>query len=174
MNRILVVYYSLGGRTRQIAEAVAVACGGDIEEIRETRPRRGLLGLIRAVWESLRQRAVKIEPPSANPPDYDLVVLGTPVWAGRVSPPLRSYIQANQAAFKQIALFCTEGGSGGEEVFAQIAELCGKQAVATLIVTDADFKQNAQGDKVSVFARHFANPASDKQASGSESSNPPT
>jgi multimeric flavodoxin WrbA len=56
---------------------------------------------------------VEIDPASLQPRDYAVVVLGTPVWAGNMSSPVRAYINQHRAEIRNLALFCTQGGSGG-------------------------------------------------------------
>lgn len=134
MNRILVVFYSRSGHTEQLARQIAEACGGDLEAIRDRRPRAGVLGLCRSVLEAVLARTPDIEPGRNDPSGYDLVVLGGPVWAGRICSPLRAYVQANAQRLPRVAFFCTQGGSGGEAMFRQIADVSGREPIATLIV----------------------------------------
>lgn len=140
MNRILVVYFSLTGNTRQLAERIAERCDAQVEEIRETRPREGFLGTVRTVFQALTRRSSPIGPAVHRPQDYDLVVIGTPVWMGNLPPPVRSFLERNPAGFRNVALFCTEGASGAERVLGQMRALVGKEPVATLIVTESELK----------------------------------
>ncbi|HYX46467.1 MAG TPA: hypothetical protein VE820_06575, partial [Sphingomicrobium sp.] len=64
--------------------------------------------------------------------NYDLVVLGSPVWAGHVSSPMRAYIGRCSGKLGQVALFVTEGGSGGPNALAEMAALAGRHPAATL------------------------------------------
>jgi len=141
MSRILVVDFSRTGNTRKLAEAVAQACGGDLEEIRDARPRMGLWGWLRSGREAWRGLPAEIQPTSRNPADYDLVVLGSPVWAGRVSSPMRRYLQDQSGNFDRIALFVTEGGTRGAKALSEMAELAGQSPVATLELREKDLKK---------------------------------
>jgi NAD(P)H-hydrate repair Nnr-like enzyme with NAD(P)H-hydrate epimerase domain len=87
---------------------------------------------------------------------YDLVVLGTPVWASHVSSPMRSFVRAHAAQFKRIAVFCTQGGNGGPKVLAEIAALCGKDAVATLVLNEADIQHTRYAAQLETFAAAIA------------------
>ena len=138
MKNILVVYFSRSGYTRRVAEYIAHAVGADCEAILEGRSRRGLLGYWRSAREGMRGIASDIEPGSANPRDYRLVVLGSPVWAGHVSSPVRAYIARHKTDLSNVALFCTEGGSGAPRVLQAMAALCGRTPVATAFFTDRD------------------------------------
>jgi flavodoxin len=149
----LVAYYSWTGHTQQIAEAIAAAIGADVEAIREARPRAGALAYLRSIWEALRAKPAPILAPAKDAAAYDLVVLGTPVWAGRMASPLRTYIEQQGGKLLRVAVFCTEGGASGEKAIAQVAALCGKQPVASLIVTERDLKSGDYRQKAQEFVK---------------------
>jgi flavodoxin len=153
MSKTLVAYYSWTGHTRQLAEAIAAGLGADLEQIREVRSRSGWVAYLRSVWEALQSTSVPIKVVERDPSAYSLIVLGTPVWAGRMASPLRSYIVQEKHKFARIGLFCTEGGANGEKALAQIAQLCGKEPAATLVVTERDLKSGADRVKVAAFTK---------------------
>jgi flavodoxin len=138
MKDILVVYFSRSGYTQRMAEHIARVTAADCEAIRERSSRKGLRGYWRSAREALRGRAVDIEPDTLQPRDYALVIIGTPVWAGHVSSPVRAWITRHRDELRRVALFCTQGGSGGEKVLQQMAGLCERAPVATAIFSDAE------------------------------------
>lgn len=100
--------------------------------------------------------AAPIAPATADVANYDLVVLGTPVWASHVSSPMRSFVRAHAAQIKRIAVFCTQGGNGGPKVLAEIAALCGKDAVATLVLNEGDIENKRYAAQLEGFAAAIA------------------
>jgi hypothetical protein len=100
----------------------------------------------------LKKRTVDLLPLAYDPSNYDVVVLGTPVWAGNMSSPLRSYVAAHKAQFRRVAFFCTQGGSGAEKVFHDLAELCGQPPVAALTVNGRELEQSAYSQRLERFA----------------------
>ena len=110
--RILVVYYSRTGRTWAVGEALAQALGGEMEEIVEPRGRTGIFGSLRSAVEAWRERPSAIAAPKRDPSSYDLVVIGTPVWAWSVSSPVRAYLTAMKPRLPDVAFFCTLGATG--------------------------------------------------------------
>jgi flavodoxin len=156
MGRILIVYYSRSGHTRAIAEAMAARLGADIEAVQEPRDRSGIWGYLRSLREALNRRVVEIRPSTKDPAGYDLVILGTPVWAHSVCSPMRSYIAAHQQRIKALAVFCVEGGSGGSTAAGQIAALCGRAALSTLILTQGEIDQQRCAAKLDEFVRALA------------------
>lgn len=159
MAKILIVYYSVSGHTQQIAEAIAAKCGAHIEVIRAVRKHTGIFGYWRAARESVKKMLAAIKPVEKNPEDYDLVVIGTPVWVGKMSSPIRRYLQEHEHQFKRAAFFCTQGGTGGDRVLQEMADLCNKIPTANLIVSAKDFKSDGFQNKISVFVRLFMPPA---------------
>lgn len=153
--RILVVYHSYSGHTRQVAAEIAGRCGADMEEVNDARPSAGACSALRAIWDSLTGATPAIDPPKKNPADYDLVILGTPVWAGCVASPMRSYVIANAFRFKQVAFFCTEGGRWERRVFAELQRLCRQRPASTLFVTQRYLAEGAHQGPLKSFTRRL-------------------
>lgn len=151
MQRVLVVYYSRTGHVRSVAQAIADACSADLEEIREARPRRGLFAWIRSSFEAARGRCPPILPLVRSPSDYELVVLGCPVWASRVASPMRSFLASNAPTLPHVAFFCTMGGRGGERMFGEMTTLCGKEPIAALILRDRELNEPAIPRRIAAF-----------------------
>ena len=113
--KVLVVYYSSAGHTRTIAEQVARAASADIEKLRGIGEPAGT-GTPHYLW-NLRRLLLSQKPALApfqhDARDYDLVILGSPVWLGAFSPFLRSYIRTVPLDGKKVALFCSYRNSPG-------------------------------------------------------------
>ena len=152
MNRILVVYYSRTGNTRTLAGELVTALKADVDQLDDRRDRCGVFGYLRCAREALKKRTIELLPPAYDPSNYDVVVLGTPVWAGNISSPLRSYVAAHKARLRQVAFFCTQGGSGADKVFRDLAELCGQSPVATLAVNGHEIEERAYAQRLEQFA----------------------
>jgi flavodoxin len=151
LSDVLVVYFSRTGHAQRVAEHITRTIGADLEPIRESRNRVGLLGYWRSASEALRKTTIEIAPPEYRAADYRVVVLGTPVWASNLSSPMRSYLAANRKHLKRIALFCTQGGSGGQKVLAQLHAACGIVPTATLIVNDRELDSVAGSERMRSF-----------------------
>ena len=154
--KILVVYFSLTGNTKTIADAIASEIPADIEQIKDAVKRTGIFGYLQTGYEAIFKRVIPIEPSGHNPGQYDLVVIGTPVWAWAMSSPVRTYITEHSAKFSSVAFFCTEGGAGGKGVFKEMAGLCGKQPIATLEITEPDLRSGADKEKLKPFIQSIS------------------
>lgn len=140
--KVLVVGYSRSGTTLSVAERIAELLGADLELIRERTSRRGILGLLRSGYEALTRKTPPIEEPEHDPSAYDLVVVGTPIWAGRMSSPVRAYLTRMRGSLKRVAFFCTSGGGGHKKALSEMARVAGAKPIATLELTSDQIKRN--------------------------------
>ncbi|RME63335.1 MAG: flavodoxin [Alphaproteobacteria bacterium] len=152
MTRCLIAYYSWTGHTAEIADALAQALSADLEEIKDAKPRGGVFAYIGSAWQALVNTTPPIAPTKAHVADYDLVVLGSPVWVQNIAAPMRTYIAENKAGIKSVAAFCTEGGAGAGKAIAKIAALCGQPLRATLVITERELKSGTWREAVARFA----------------------
>ena len=111
VKKILVVYYSLTGNTKLLAETIAGATNADllgVKPVKELNPEGGMKyawGGIQAIMGS----KPKLEPFENNPQDYDMLFIGTPIWAWRHSPPINAFIKNQDLSGKKVALFSSTG-----------------------------------------------------------------
>jgi len=111
--KILVAVYSRSGHTLNLAKKITEELGAELDIIVDKKKRKGIIGWFISGKDAVMQKKTEIEF-SKNPKDYDMIVLVTPVWAGRMTPAVRTYIIQNN--IKEAAFFCTFGGEGGKVV----------------------------------------------------------
>lgn len=140
MKRVLIVYYSRSGFTRKIAEAVAGELDADIEEIRESKIQTSIFGYIAAALDIVLGRGANISETQYQPGYYDVVIIGTPVWASRPAPAIQTYVRKQIASLPATAWFCTLRSSGSEMAFAKMEELVEHPPCARLALTDSHIK----------------------------------
>jgi len=156
MNRVLVVYCSRTGHTEAVARQIAAQCGADIEAIEDVATdRSGLVGYVRCALEALLGVQAPIRRARCAPKNYDLVIVGTPVWFWNMSSPVRTYLNRHGAEMRQVAFFCTLGGSGQGKVFDDMSRLCDKPAVAHLSLTQQQVDARQTLLQVTCFAREL-------------------
>jgi flavodoxin len=134
-HKTLVVFYSRSGRTRKVAEAIANALECDIEEIQDVRSRKGLFGWLRSGYEAATRKLPPIRSTVKDPGEYDLVIIGSPVWGSTMASPVRSYLtQHKRKLINNVALFCTMGGQDSGHTIPDIGLFCQCDALATLAI----------------------------------------
>ncbi|HMK45522.1 MAG TPA: flavodoxin [Methanocella sp.] len=151
----LIVYYSRTGYTKKVAEALSKEIGCDTEELVDTANRSGPIGWLNSGRQGSMRQLTKLQPIKKDPAQYDLVIIGTPVWSFNMSSPVRTYIKENSAGFKGVALFCTLGGKGQDSTLKEMGELSGKAPKSTLVVFTDEVKKDAFTDKVKKFAEEL-------------------
>ena len=151
--KTLLVYYSRTGTTKKIAEVIMEQLKCDLEIVQDVKSRAGALGYLRSGKEAATRSLTEIKPNSKNPSDYDLVIIGTPIWSWNMSSPIRTYLTNNKGSFKNTAFFCTMGGSGDERAFKEMAEISGKEATAALALKTVEVVKNEYLAKVEEFIR---------------------
>lgn len=149
--RTLVVYYSRTGITRTVAEAVAAALDADTEEIRDTKNRDGALRFIAACKDGVLKKTADIVPPEKNPADYDLVVVGSPVWAKTMTPAIRAYLDAFGDAVGRAGTFATADMSGLDATNRAMAEMIGGEIVAAASFRKKHVKKDAHAADLQAF-----------------------
>jgi flavodoxin len=140
--RLLVVFFSRTGTTRRLAEHIARATGADLEELKETQSRRGILGWLRSGYEGTYRRSTKPLPLQRHLRDYDLVFVGSPTWNRALASPVRGFFEQHTNDLSNVALFATCQGQGATEVNAQMAALLKNAPLATLAMLERDVKRS--------------------------------
>ena len=124
MSDILCVYYSRTGKTRRTMTEIAAALDAELVELTDGVPRAGLVGVIRSCLDAVRKSTRFLVPFTTAKPvkDYDLVIIGTPIWAGRCSSVIREFLKKYGRDCHWVAYVVTRGieKNRQEDVFAQM------------------------------------------------------
>ena len=91
-KKVLVVYYSRGGYTKRVAQDIATKLDADIEEIIDQKSRKGFFGLLSAGKDAFFKSETSIGTLEKDSANYDTTIIGTPMWAGGMTPAVRTYL----------------------------------------------------------------------------------
>ena len=144
--KTLIVFYSRTGTTKSAAEILAKEMNADVDEITDKINRKGVVGYLKSGRDALRRKLTEIDPTKKDPQQYDMIVLGTPMWAGNMCSPIRTYLTKNKIENKKIGILITHGGSSVEKIVKEIgeltqkSELTGHLAIKTREIKDAENK----------------------------------
>jgi flavodoxin len=114
MKKVLIVYYSLTGNTKMIAESIAESVDTDILELKPVKELNAEGGS-KYIWggyQATMKIKPKLKPIKINPLDYDLIIIGTPVWAWTYTPPIHSFLSKFDLTGKNVALWTCSQGDG--------------------------------------------------------------
>lgn len=88
------VYYSFSGRTRSVVEKLQANLGGDLIEVTTLPPYSTLSAVTKGCYRALKGTSDMISPERIDTTGYDLIVLASPVWAGRQTPAMNAAVNA--------------------------------------------------------------------------------
>ena len=116
----LVVYYSLTGKTRLVAQAIAEALNATLLEIEERRPVPMPFVYLSGSFAAFTNRGSKINPIDVDLKQYERIFVGSPVWAYRPAPAINSFIYKTNLEGRSVIPFFTTGGNNSEKALANI------------------------------------------------------
>lgn len=124
MERIL-IYYSLEGHTRFIAQQAADLLGCDLYELQLEKqyPSKGFGKYFAAGRDSVFHFKRAFKQPLPDLGKYEVVLLATPVWAGSVSAPMYTYVKEARFPAKDLYLIACNSGGDVSKCFSTIKKI---------------------------------------------------
>ena len=122
-KKILTVYYSNGGNTKNVAQNLHSIVGGDIKEIKLTEKYpNNIFEMSKHVRKQIKEGNLpKIEDIDIS--SYNVIFVGSPIWNGSPSLPIKSFIKNNDFENKTLIPFFTySGGANKKNVINEIKE----------------------------------------------------
>lgn len=120
-KKVLVAYFSATGNTKAAAERLAALAGADCFAI---MPEQEYTEADLNYMDTTSRSTVEMKDPECRPAmkafeasvaDYDVVLIGFPIWWNTAPRVINTFIEANSAlAGKTVAFFATSGGNNLE------------------------------------------------------------
>ncbi len=125
LGKTLVIYYSLSGHTKDIAEQIAAKTNADLYEIKTIETYSSPSVYMKSKKELSSQNYPQLQ--NDNMPDvkkYDTIFIGAPVWWYTMAPALYSYLNMTDFNNVKVVPFSTQGSNFGSffEDFAKVAK----------------------------------------------------
>jgi len=144
-----IAYYTRFGHTTLVARTLQEKLGADLHRIEETKQR----GFPAMGFGAILNRRFEIKPMNLDCSGYDLVVLCTPIWAGRPACPTRTFLRDAKLEGRKLAVMFSNNGGDLEKALEIIkkdlagrnVEIVGLGSAVTQKTTDEELKQAAQG-----------------------------
>ena len=104
-----IVYYSMHGNVRYVAETVSKELDADLIELvpKKAYPDKGMVKFLWGGSAVAFKKKPDLEPYAFNSSDYELVIIATPVWASSFTPPLRTFFENNDFIRLTSLIFCS-------------------------------------------------------------------
>ena len=123
MSDVLCIYYSRTGNTKSTILQIAQALDAEVVEIRDGVERSGVRGWLRCGMDAMSRTVPPVSPFETEKAlsQYRLVILGTPVWAGRCSGVMRSFLKKYGKKLPTAAYVLLRGSEDkNEEIYEQM------------------------------------------------------
>ena len=143
----IVLFYSLSGQTKRAAEEISTRLNLDLLEIETVRhmPKNRLLSVF--IGGAMAQFGLcpSIKASSISLEQYDYIILGTPVWAGKCAAPVKSFIK-KYGIDKTIAIFTSSGSGENEKCIEELKSVLPfiKAQVSLVDKSQPDAKDNSK------------------------------
>jgi len=152
--KILLVYYSRTGTTGKVAKAIRDKVDCDLEELIDTVKRNGVFGYIRCGFQAVKKKHTVLKPLKHDPSKYDLVLVGTPVWAGGMSTPIRTFLHEHKGQLEKVAFFRTCGNIKYNP-FDEMEVLCGKKPLGAMGIMEKAVKKGDYSTELKKFVENI-------------------
>ena len=123
MSDVLCIYYSRTGNTQRVMEDIAASLDAESVRVRDGVERSGWRGYLRCGLDAMRKDTAPLLHFETDRPleDYRLVIIGTPVWAGRCASPVRALLKERGGELPRVGYVLTRAGSRKyEEIYGQM------------------------------------------------------
>ncbi|MDD1662097.1 MAG: NAD(P)H-dependent oxidoreductase [Methanomicrobiales archaeon] len=112
---VCIVYHSETGNTKKVAETVAKATGATLIPVKDLANYNRITMYLLGGPKAHKGEKAAIEPSRIDVSAYDLIVVGSPVWAWRPTPGANAAIAAlSGCEGKKGMVFATCGGKPGD------------------------------------------------------------
>lgn len=105
--KTLIVYYSRTGNTKLACETLRKELDCDIIEIRDLSNREGRWGYYTAAFGSIFGTHTEIDPAAFDLAPYSAIIVASPVWAGKPSAAIRTFLEKNRFDGKKMFVVYT-------------------------------------------------------------------
>lgn len=109
----IVVFYSLEGNCKLIGHSIADTIHSDVLELKLKKPVpvKGPMKFITGGRSAMRKASPELASDIPDLSDYELIIVGAPVWAGTFAPAIRTFASKAHIENKRMAFFtCCAGG----------------------------------------------------------------
>ena len=158
--KVAVVYFSLEGNTEYVAQEIAKQMKVDIIPLIPQKPYpTGKIS--KFIWGGksiLFGETPKLKAYDFNVDHYDIIVIGTPIWAGTFTPPIKTFLRENNLSGKKVALYACHKGGGTAKCFEKLEK---ELSTSTLIdklslIEPKDSKSTNDKEMIRAFSKSLS------------------
>lgn len=140
-RKILIVYFG-GHNVKRVSDDLSRITGADVIRITDLINRR----FAQAGRDSSLGLKTRIAPLGANLSAYEVIIVGTVVWAWNMSPAIRTFLSENKNVLrnKKMAFFTVAGGTEPGKIVKKMSRVADSQALAAAGWNNPELADNGQ------------------------------
>jgi len=129
-KKILTIYYSNGGHTKEVVQNLHSIIGGDIKELQlQEKYPNNIFQMSKLVREQMKDNYL----PNINDvdiSDYDIIFVGSPIWNFSLSLPVKTFLKNNNFENKTLIPFFTySGGANKKNIINEVKDIANTEDV---------------------------------------------
>ncbi|MDI6860493.1 MAG: hypothetical protein QMD25_00545 [Caldisericia bacterium] len=148
----IILYYSRTGNNKKLAKILKEKLSFSLEEIIDRKRRDGIIGFIISGYDALTKKLTKIEKLNSNIENFEHIVIGTPIWAGNITPAIRTFLLENKDKIRSYSVYSvSEFGEKNLKILDDFEKIIGFKAKSYLFLKDSELEKNIFENKVNKF-----------------------
>ena len=157
LMKAIVVYYSMDGNTKYVADKISQIIGADTLRLEPTKeyPKGNVSKFFWGGKSVVFGEKPKLQPYQFNAKDYDLIIIGTPIWASSLVPPIKTFLNENDLSNKKVAFYsCSMGGDANKCFTKMKSEISNPEVISTLSLVEPYVKPSKENEaKIEAFCK---------------------
>lgn len=120
----LVVFYSFEGHTRFVADIIAEQLNCDTFELKPVKdiPNEGFLKFFLGGMNAIFRKKPKLRKPVPDLNKYDMILIGTPVWASSFAPSINTFLSDSNLNSKKVSFFLCYAGENCDKCVEKLSK----------------------------------------------------
>lgn len=120
----IIVYFSLEGNCDYIAKEIKEKIGSDLLRIKPVKdyPSGNISKFVFGGKSAVFNESPKLKNYTFNKEDYDLIIIGSPVWVGTFAPPINTFLEENDLKGENVAFYLCSSGGGNIKAVNKMAK----------------------------------------------------
>ncbi len=145
--KICCIFHSYSGVTRNVCIKLKNESGSDLFEVKPLNEYSKLTAYTKGCLRARKGEKDSIDHESIDISSYDLVIIGTPVWAWKTTPVINAAVNALEGGEgKKAIIFATCGGQPGESlrILKKAVEEKGLTVIGEVMMTKNDINEKTE------------------------------
>jgi flavodoxin len=133
----LIVFYSRTGKNEAVAKILSEKLNFEFEKIIDKKKRLGIFGFIISGYEALTEKLTEIENLKHDLSNFEHIIIGTPVWAGKITPAVRTFLIKYGKDISFYSIFSVSGfGEKNSKILNDFTKIIGKEPKSNLMLKE--------------------------------------